>query len=236
MLIFAAYLQPLYPDIFEPVSQKKALWQFAQGLYLSVWLIPAIPAFIGGLVLIGMCPIPRLLAGILGFLSVAVGLFLTLLSGTLSPFSTTEQTHGVTLTIAVASSFLIWSGRNGKPQPSWIAKCGISIATVAALWSLLTVPAVLVQTRLIADGSPRCIAKHAENTPIEALHELRGFSFYTTARGYKSTSTWYFHGLLVVDHPEEQRIYNWSPRRWRFDLVERPDALIEPVRNVCVPS
>ena len=186
--------------------------------------------------MLGMFPIPRLLARILAGFSVVLGLFLTLASGAFGPFTDTQALHGVSLTMALASSFLIWSGLNGKPQPSWAAKIGISVATVTALWSLLTVPVVLVQARTISDGAPYCIAEHAENSPVKALYELRGFSFYTTKTGYKSTSAWYFHGLMIVDYPEEQRVYNWSPRRWRFDQIERPDGFIKPVRNVCTPA
>lgn len=236
MLIFAAYIQPVNPYLFEADADKKALLFLFRGLFLSLWLIPAIPAFIGGFILLGMKPIPRLLARFLAGISVVLGLFLTLASGVFGPFTDTQALHGTSLTIAIASSFLIWSGRDGKPQPSRVAKVGILVATLIALWSVLTVPMVLVQARLISNGAPYCIAEHAENSPVEALFELRGFSFYTTKIGYKSTSKWYFHGLMIVDNPDEQRVYNWSPRRWRFDLIERPDALLKPVRNACVPS
>ncbi|WP_172978460.1 hypothetical protein [Ruegeria sp. THAF33] len=163
-------------------------------------------------------------------------MFLTLFGMVLSLGSDTQILHGVTLTTAVAASFLFWSGSGGQPQPSLVAKIGISIGTIAALWSLLTVPMILVQAHFIADGAPYCIAEHSKNAPVEAVRDLRGFSFYTTATGYKSTSKWYFHGLMIVDHPDAQRVYNWSPGRWRFDLVERPDAMLVSVRNVCVPS
>lgn len=229
-------MQPLDPQLFEPNTDRNSLLLFIQGLFLLVWFIPATPICIGGLALLGLCPIPRPLAVFLAISSVVIGLLLTLASGVLALSSDTQLLHGISLTIAIASSFLIWSGRDGKPNPSWIAKIGISISTLIAFWSLLTIPMLLLQARLITDGSPYCIAEHSENSPIEALHGLRGFSFYTTKTGYKSTSEWYFHGLMIVDHPDDQRVYNWSPRHWRFDLVERPDAPIEPVRNVCVPK
>lgn len=229
-------MQPMDPYLFDAGTNKHAILFLIQGLLLCVWLIPAIPAFLGILALLGTFPIPRLLARSLAGLSVVLGLFLTVLSGVFGPFTDTQAFHGVSLTIAIASSFLIWSGRDGKLRPSWAAMAGISVATVAALWSLFTVPVVLIQSRLIADGSPYCIAEHAENSPVKALHELRGFAFYTTKTGYKTTSAWYFHGLLVVDHPEEQRIYNWSPRRWKFDRIAEPDRLIKSVRNVCTPD
>jgi len=205
-------------------------------MYLCAWLAPVIPLVVAGFVLMGIRQIPARLANVLAVVSLAAGLFLTLASGVFSLFSTTQQLHGVTLTIAVASSFAIWSGRDRNPRPSRIAKLGIAGTTITALWSLLSVPMILIQSYAVADGSPYCIAHHSPGSPVEAIYELRGFSFYTVATGYKSTSEWHFHGLMIVDHPDKQRIYNWTPRRWRFDLVERPDVLIEPVRNVCVPS
>lgn len=236
VLIFAAYIEPFDPSIFEPNGRGKTLPLFFQATYLYSWLAPAIPAFIGGLVLLGLPSIPRSLARCIAVFSIVSGLLLTLFGMVPSLGSDTQILHGVTLTIAVAASFLIWSGSGGQPQPSRAAKIGISIGTIAALWSLLTVPMILVQARFIADGAPYCIAEHSKNAPIEAVRDLRGFSFYTTATGDKSTSKWYFHGLMLVDHPDGQRVYNWSPGRWRFDPVERPDAMIEPVRNVCAPS
>ncbi|WP_170430007.1 hypothetical protein [Ruegeria arenilitoris] len=205
-------------------------------MYLVVWIAPAVPLILAAMILMGLRRIPAFLAHTLFGVTLLLGVFFTLTSGVLSLFSTTQLLHGLTLTIALGFGFLIWSGKGGKVRPSRIAKLGIAVSVIAALWSLLTVPMILIQTSVIADGSPNCIAKHAENSPIETLHQLRGFSFYTTETGYKSTSEWHFHGLLIVDDPEEERIYNWSPRRWRFDLVERPDTLIKPVRNVCVPS
>lgn len=154
MLIFAAYIQPLDPYLFEADTDKKARLLLFQSLFFSLWLIPAIPAIVGGLALLGMFPIPRLLARILAGFSVVLGLFLTLASGAFGPFTDTQALHGVSLTIALASSFLIWSGLNGKPQPSWAAKIGISVATVTALWSLLTVPVVLVQARTSQTAHP----------------------------------------------------------------------------------
>ncbi len=229
-------MQPLDGSVFEPDRFGRSRPLFIQIMYLSAWFAPAVPLILAGCASLGMRVIPAMLARVFVVISVAAGVILTLASGVFSLASTTQLLHGVMLTISVASSFAIWSGQDGEPCPSQKAKLGIASATIVALWSLLTVPMILVQARVITDGYPYCIAEHSENSPIEALHELRGFSFYTTATGYKSTSEWYFHGLMIVDYPDEQRIYNWSPRLWRFDLVERPDALIIPVREVCVPS
>lgn len=235
-MMFLAYFQPIDPSAFEPNQFGSGPPHWIQAVFLTTWFAPIVPLFVAGLALMGMRLIPVTLAVTLGAVSIAAGLFVTVASSAFSLGSDTELLHGVSLSIAVGSSFLIWSGDKGKPRPSRFAKLGILVTTVTALWSLSTVPMILTQARHIAAGSPFCIAHHAPNSPIEALHELRGFSFYTVSTGYKSTSEWYFHGLMIADHPEEQRVYNWSPRRWRFNLVERPDTLIEPVRNACVPT
>ncbi|WP_298853373.1 hypothetical protein [uncultured Ruegeria sp.] len=88
-------------------------------------------------------------------------MFLTLASGVFGPFTDIQALHGISLTIAIASSFLIWSGRGHKPQSSWAAKVGISVSTLTALWSLFTVPMVLIQAHMISNGAPYCIAEHA---------------------------------------------------------------------------
>lgn len=235
-LVFLAYIQPLDMTVFEPDQNGNRAPVWVQGAYFSAWIAPAMPLFFAGYSLMGMRQIPVGYVRFFALFSLAFGLLLTFTGLMFSLGSDTEILHGVTLTIAVASSVLIWSGSVEKPPPSRVAKTGIFVGTLAALWSLLTVPMILVQSHIIADGSPYCIANHSSNAPIEALHELRGFTFYTNATGYKSTSGWYFHGLMIVDLPSEQRVYNWSPGRWRFDQVEQPDILIAPVRNACTPS
>jgi hypothetical protein len=235
-LILLAYFQPLDRNVVEPNYSFGTFEFWIKAMYLVVWIAPAVPLILSAMTLMGLRGIPTFLAHTLFAVTLLLGVFFTIASGVLSLFSTTQLLHGLTLTMALGFGFLIWTRKDGKVRPSRFAKLGIAVSVIAALWSLLTVPMILIQTRVIAGGSPYCIAQHAENSPIETLHQLRGFSFYTTETGYKSTSEWYFHGLLIVDDADEARIYNWSPRRWRFDLVQRPDALIKPVANVCVPS
>ncbi|MEO1109587.1 MAG: hypothetical protein AAFX90_16860 [Pseudomonadota bacterium] len=235
-IIFLAYLQPFNDTVFTPSASGKGQPFWVQTLYLSTWIAPILPLAIAGFVSMGVHYIPATLAKLCAAISAVAGIFLTLASGVFSLFSETQVVHGISLTIAVSSSFLVWSGSDGNPKPSWLAKIGVSIGTVAALWSLVTVPMIQVQAHIIAKGSPFCIAHHSPRSKVDKLYELRGFSFYTEATGYKSTSDWFFHGLMIVDHPDAQRIYNWSPRRWRFDLVERPDAFVATVRNVCIPT
>jgi len=233
-LVFVAYFHPLDLSVFS-TRNGKTYPHLIVVMYLSGWAAPMLPAFIACCSLLGLNRFSPFQAKLLATLSVVAGLFLTLASGVLTLFSVTQALRGLTLTIAVASSFLIWSGKDDRAQPSLWAKACLSVATLAALWSVLTVPNILLQARWIADGSPYCIAHHRRDTEVRSLPEMRGFSFFTTNTGYKSTSKWYFHGLLIVDRQGEQMIYNWSPRRWRFDLVTKPDVFVIPVRDVCVP-
>ncbi|WP_170604768.1 hypothetical protein [Ruegeria arenilitoris] len=204
-----------------------------QVLYLLAWLAPILPLVIAGLMLMGVRLIPSAIANTLAFFSAIIGLFLTGVS--YSPIW-----HGITLTIAVASSFLIWSGRDGKVQPTGFAKAGMAIATAAALWSLLAIPMILIQARVISGGFPYCIANHWPYSEINTFHELRGFSFYTTRTGLKDTSKQFLHGVLVVNREigrsEGFEYFNWSPRRYRFDRLKNPHLFLEPVTDVCIPN
>ena len=114
-----------------------------------------------------------------------------------------------------------------------LALTGLAIAVAASVWSLQAVYSVMNQAKDTADGSPFCIAQHHDSAPIESLSELRGFRFYTTATGYKDSSTEYFHGVLAVQ-ADGTRYYNWSPRNQRFDLIE--EAMRVSVRDVCKPK
>lgn len=236
ILVFVAFFHPLDPSVVTSLQTGTGVSFWVSMLFLLAWLAPTIPLTLAGLQLVGMRSITARLASVLAVVTVAVGLFLTLASTVFSLGSDTQLLRGTSLTIAIASSFLFWAkGEGGASTSNW-AKLGLSLAALAALWSVLTIPMIKIQSRIIADGSPYCIAHHDQNSPVQALAELRGFSFYTEATGHKSTSRWYFHGLLIVNHPEEQRVYNWSPRRWRFDPIERPDLFIQPLRNACIPA
>ncbi|WP_196223449.1 hypothetical protein, partial [Roseibium sp. RKSG952] len=233
-LIFAAYMQPLNHQLVAPNNETQ-LPLFVLVMYLSAWLTPMLPALIACFALLGMKRFPRLVANLLAVISIMAGLILTLASSVFSLFSNTQVLHGVTLTIAVATSFLIWSSTGDREFPSRWVKIGLSVSTAAALWSVLTVPMILFQARWIADGSPYCIAHHGRGSEISGFSDLRGFSFYTEKTGYKSTSEWFFHGLMIVNFPDGEAVYNWSPRGWRFDQIADPGVFIEPVGNACVP-
>jgi hypothetical protein len=125
---------------------------------------------------------------------------------------------------------LFWIGREGL-KPS-------AIPAIGAVWSLASVAVVLVSVHRLADGAPFCLAHHGyHSTVVESVWELRWFSFYTTETGYKDTSTDYFHGVLAVETPKGDKIYNWSPRGMRFDPIDRPHLFRNPsLMSPCSPS
>lgn len=110
-----------------------------------------------------------------------------------------SELHGVSLTLAAASSVLWLDFEHLQRRWKILTVAGLCFAGFAAAWSLSLVPAVVIRTNQVADGHPFCLARHGPAEPIESFWELRGFSFYTTWTGYKSTSTWYYHGILIVD-------------------------------------
>ncbi|QAY78437.1 hypothetical protein [Sphingosinicella sp. BN140058] len=110
------------------------------------------------------------------------------------------------------------------------------IPTTAAILSLAGAAWISIAAFHIAGGARHCLARSDDGpAPIDGLWDLRIFAFYTTGSGYKNTSRWYFHGLLVVGAPGGREVYNWSPRRLRFDRLQRPDIFIHNVRAACEP-
>ena len=143
--------------------------------------------------------------------------------------------HGVILTFAVASSAVVWGGPLENRLAAFFGYAGLVVSAAAATWSLLSVPAVILQSNTVSNGSRMCVAHHLPSPDIGSIWELRGFRFYTTATGYKRTSNWYFHAIMAVDGPEGRQYYNWPPRKFRFDLIERPERLMVPVWGLCDP-
>lgn len=109
------------------------------------------------------------------------------------------------------------------------------LAVLAALCSLATPFAVARQARLLADGAAFCIARHEADRPIRSWAELRGASFHTNRSGYKDTSSWYLHGLLLVDRVQGIEVWNWSPRHLRFDPLPRAGQLVVSPFRTCTP-
>jgi hypothetical protein len=143
---------------------------------------------------------------------------------------------GLLVTSGVVGA-LLWTARDRlSPLSQDLASLGVLVSAVGAAWSLLVAPLVLVSAAVTANGNPFCLARHEEGpAPITSILDLRWFSFITTDTGYKHSSRWYFHGLLLVTGPDGSRSYNWSPRRLRFERVERPELLLVPPAGACSP-
>jgi hypothetical protein len=145
--------------------------------------------------------------------------------------------HGFALTFGVIAGLFILSMDNIQAPPFrfWLF-CLFPLG--AALWSLTAVPVVLMQARIIAGDGAFCIAERTNegNQEIRNLWGLRGLSFYTTLSGYKTTSSWYFHGILRVKAAEGKiQSYNWSPGYMTFQRIENPHLLMVNPSNACRP-
>lgn len=109
------------------------------------------------------------------------------------------------------------------------------VAVLAALWSLATPFMVMRSAGQLAGGAAICIARHEKDRPITSWAELRGVSFHTDRSGYKDTSAWFLHGVMLVDRGQGIEAWNWSPRTMRFDRLERPGDLVVTPLGVCQP-
>ena len=108
-------------------------------------------------------------------------------------------------------------------------------ASAVAVWSLSVAAIIAISAQRIGDGRPYCLARHGDPGAVETLAALRGLSFRATRSGYKSTSNWFLHGILIVETGTLPEVYNWSPRRLRFDRLTEPGHLIVDPRGTCQP-
>lgn len=186
-------------------------------------------AFAAFLRLAGLAPIPHLIRPAVG--CVATGsLLIVVVSAALSgpgfPF-VFIQTLAASGAVIGAAALLECRMR--------LALATAAFPIVIAIWSLGSGAAAASGANLIADGRDYCVAGHG-GPPVRSWAELRGVALYTDRAGYKSTSRWYFHAVLLVDDADGGASFNWSPRRLRWERLEYPERLIEPVRGSCEPS
>lgn len=144
--------------------------------------------------------------------------------------------YGVTLTIAVSSSILIISQhkqRNGFGRYSWMF---MIVPIIVSIWSLAAVPTILWHAEKISKGRPFCVAENASSKKqVKTLADLRGLSFFTTESGFKTNSHWYFHGVLIVQDDLENFVFNWSPRTFGFNRIDKPERYIGRPNLACKP-
>lgn len=138
--------------------------------------------------------------------------------------------HGLSLTIAVVGSILLLSSQTMK------ITAVLALPVSVAMWSLASVAAITLQANNISNGRPFCLAPHSPNSDTQSFAQLRGLTFYSTSSGYKSTSRWYFHGILLVEAEGELEAYNWSPRRLAFHRIAQPQKFIVTPLTACTPQ
>ncbi|ATG47723.1 hypothetical protein CEW89_09180 [Celeribacter ethanolicus] len=113
--------------------------------------------------------------------------------------------------------FVTWAALIGLwAQRSRMGQALLLTVTFISLWSLGTMALAASQIIAKTQGAPYCVAR--SGAPIHSIAELRGLAFYTDETGFKSTSRWTFHGVLLT----ENQAWNWSPQRLRFDPIPEP--------------
>ena len=115
----------------------------------------------------------------------------------------------------------------------WTRWISGSIIVLITTWSIVSGISAAAQALDIASGRPYCIA-HTRPRPyvtLASIFDIRGTNFYTDVTGYKSTSRWYFHAVLVAGND----YWNWSIRSMRFDRIERPHRQFDLV-GACEPT
>ncbi|MET3598427.1 hypothetical protein [Martelella mangrovi] len=231
-LILVGFIQPLDQKGFVD------LMFIGRVVYLLDWSAPILPAAMVLLRFARPRPASPALVWPIAIIVFLIGLSLTFFS---SAFASNLSlplmvTQGSVLSLAVASGILSLAIGHSNSNTARLAMSGMVLSAVAAIWSLLSVPAAVFQANQTAASHPFCIAHHGSSADVDSLWDLRGFSFYTTATGYKSTSTWYFHGILIVEGNDGLQYFNWSPRHFRFDRIDHPERYIASLNNLCVPT
>lgn len=203
-------------------------------------LSPYLPLLLATLALVYQPVLSRATADALSIAAFTLGLFFTL-AGTLftGAGAVIFAVQGLCLTLAITASLhaLAWPalGPHARRRVTAI----MALPVLAALWSLAAIPVISLSARSIAAGAPYCITSHYRPHTMTSLWDLRGFSFYTTASGFKDTSHDYFHGLLIVHDPgigdSGRRVHNWSPRHMRFDPITRPQNIGLSTEPTCAP-
>lgn len=198
----------------------------ARALVAFVAVAPCVPLASALIVRFTTIRIAGWLAGTLAVIAGGCGVLLSLLGAALSyTGSLLVIVHGITLTAAVAGAFLLLSRSRVGHRSALV----LFIAPVlGAVWSLVAFGLVTFSAYPISEGRPYCLATPPVVGPVLSLSDLRAFAFYTTTEQA-------FHGLLLVQDGPETIVYNWSPRRMRFDPVLQPELLSPDPRLQCSP-
>lgn len=195
-----------------------------------VQLMPAAPLAVGlWLALCGPC-LPAALATFLAGMSLWIGWALTLVTCAFAgPGATLTFLYGGTLTVAIWASLALLSKAAPSARRQRRVRAALALASLAALWSLAAMAVAQISAKRIAAQRPYCLLRHDSFSPADP----RGFFSYTSASGYKDSSTWYFHGLLLIETASGPAVYNWSPRRLRFDPIAQPEVFTAALPTAC---
>lgn len=221
-----------------PLSPSEAFREGATWLMILTWAISLSPLLpLAAVVIRTSTPLQlnRPTALFIAVLTGILGLFVTVVIAGLSGAGTNlALMHGISLTVAVILSIRLLST---KAATLWAPKMLIfwSVPVVVGIWSLVSAASVAEQANRISHGHPFCLAPH-DSRDVHSFADLRGLSFYTTSSGFKSTSHWFFHGILLVRNAGHIEAYNWSPRHMAFHHIERPETLVMPPIKVCTPQ
>lgn len=168
----------------------------------------------------------------------AVGILMALVSAAFSgPGFFFALVKGTMVALAVMAAFLLLSRQTSQSIAEVYAFLLMIPPAIVAAWSIVSAGAVAFNAKGISDGEPYCLAIHGEEKPVSSLSELRGLEFYTTFTGYKDTSRWFFHGVMIVRRKHGLEVYNWTPRKMQFDRVDNYTLrnIIENPSSECVP-
>lgn len=145
--------------------------------------------------------------------------------------------HGFALTFALTGivAFMV-----EDPMHYWggnLALVMLTLATAAAVYSLLGIPMAISQALDLADGSPFCMAARPVNNYIlTSIPDLRNFSVDVYLRpDLTGQIDLYPNHILLVEKGVEREFYYWSPRAMSFIEVTPDYPANGQLGRVCIP-
>ncbi len=142
-------------------------------------------------------------------------------------FSNSAESWVMTLTslnliaLCYLSSSLVRFGWEGRRI---LQRGALVLVLVLPVWSLSSAAMLQFQARSLADGRAYCIGTGwwGDTYPrVEGFWQTRGISLFSRGTGYDGRPL-VFHAVLDVEG--EAEVWNWSKRRMRFELIERPEV------------